>query len=77
MNVFRRMRTQLGEFRHDLKAPLPEGAGLSRGARLRLRIRHLVGKYGWRLVVAAIVLYLVRDLVLYVLIPYLAITFVW
>jgi len=76
--MIRRLRAQLTEIRHDLKVPLPGGEGLSRGARFRLRMRRMAGKYGWRLVVAAIALYLIRDLVLYVLLPYLAIrVFAW
>lgn len=76
--MVQRLREQLAEIRHDLTAPLKSGEGLSRGARFRLRLRRLAGKYGWRLVLAAIAFYLVRDLVLYVLLPYLAIrSFAW
>jgi hypothetical protein len=76
--MVRRLREQLAEIRHDFTAPLEGGVGLSRGARFRLRMRRLAAKYGWRLVLAAVAFYLVRDLLLYVLLPYLAIrSFAW
>lgn len=70
-----RMRSGLAQFRHDLQVPLPGHEDLSRGGRLRLRMRFLFGKYGWKLVLGIFVFYLVQDLVLYVLIPYLALSF--
>ena len=72
-----RVRTGLAQFRHDLRSPLPEYDGLSRRERWKLRARMLVGKYGWKLALGIFVFYLVRDLALYVLLPYLALTFVW
>jgi hypothetical protein len=51
---------------------------LPRGARFRSRSKRLAAKYGWRIVAAVFAFYLIRDLVLYVLLPYLAIrTFAW
>ncbi len=40
-------------------------------ARLLARAKHLVKRYGWKLVVAIVVYYLIRDTVLYIIIPYL------
>lgn len=72
-----RVRSGLTQFRRDLKAPLPGHEDLSRGARLRLRMRFLLGKYGWKLVLGVFVYYLIRDFTLYVLLPYLALSFVF
>jgi len=78
VSVFRSWRDRCAAIRHEFAAPLPDERGLSRGARLRARSRRLAAKYGWRIVVAAVMFYLVRDLVLYVLLPYLAIrAFAW
>ncbi len=72
-----RVRNGLTQLRHDFKAPIPDGENLSRFGRLRFRTRRMVKKYGWKLVVGAFVFYLIRDLALYVLLPYLAINFAW
>lgn len=70
-----RMRSGLAQFRHDLTVPLPGHEGLSRYERFRLRSRFLFGKYGWKLVLGIFVFYLIQDLFLYVLLPYLALSF--
>ncbi len=75
--MMRRVRSALANIRNDFRAPLPGEAGRSRRERLRMRTRFLVSKYGWKLVVGFFVFYLIRDLALYVLLPYLALTFVW
>lgn len=70
-----RVRSGLAQFRRDLKVPLPGHEDLSRRERFRLRMRFLFGKYGWKLVLGVFVFYLVQDLLLYVLLPYLALSF--
>jgi hypothetical protein len=67
------LRSQLAEVRREFAAPLPGEATLSRSARFRARSRRIATRYGWRFVVTAVVFYLVRDLVLYVILPYLAV----
>jgi hypothetical protein len=47
---------------------------LSRRGRIAHRFRYLTARYGWRLLVGVCLFYLVRDLVLYVLLPYLVAT---
>jgi len=47
---------------------------MSRLQRLVCRSRYLASIYGWRLVVGVVAYYLVRDGVLYILLPYLAAT---
>jgi hypothetical protein len=74
----RRLATRFREahrkFLDDLRKPLPGAEGLSRRGRIAHRFRYLTTRYGWRLVVGVCVYYLVRDLILYVLLPYLAVT---
>ncbi len=66
------MRALLRRFRADLRAPLPGTAGLGRGARLRARWAWLSRRYGWRLLAGLVLYYLVRDSLLYLLLPWLA-----
>jgi hypothetical protein len=73
--MMERIRSGLAQFRRDLKAPLPDEERLTRGGRWRLRARTLIGKYGWKLVLGVFVYYLIRDFTLYVLLPYLALSF--
>jgi hypothetical protein len=76
--VFRRFTQQFEEMRRDIAVPLESESRLPRGARFRARTKRLVAKYGWRIVAAVFAFYLIRDLVLYVLLPYLAIrSFAW
>ncbi len=37
----------------------------------RARLKEIYRKYGWKMLVGAVLLYLVRDVVLYLLLPYL------
>jgi hypothetical protein len=70
------LRNRLAQFREDLRAPIAEAEGQPRLTRLKLRARRLLGKYGWKLVLGVFLFYLIRDLALYVLLPYLALMFV-
>ncbi len=76
--MFRRFANRFKEMRRDIAVPLESENRLPRGARFRARSKRLAAKYGWRIVAAVFAFYLVRDLVLYVLLPYLAIrAFAW
>lgn len=72
-----RMRNGLAGLRADFRAPLPGEERLSRFGRVRLRTRRVISKYGWKLALGFFVFYLIRDVALYLLLPYLALTFVW
>lgn len=75
--MLQHLRNQFKAIRHDVK-PLESERVLPRAARFRARSKRLAAKYGWRIVAAVFAFYLIRDLVLYVLLPYLAIrTFAW
>ncbi|MEW5702746.1 MAG: hypothetical protein AB1792_11025 [Candidatus Zixiibacteriota bacterium] len=66
-----RARKVWGQITTDFRSPLPDSAEWSRARRLRVRLRLLYRRYGWKLVLAVICYYAVRDLTLYVIIPYL------
>ena len=73
-SIFIRARDALRSFRRDLRVPLEGTESLSRRERWGRRFQYLLKKYGWRLLVLAFFYYLIRDLFLYVLLPYLAAT---
>jgi hypothetical protein len=64
-------RAVVRRFKHDLRAPLPGTEELSRWGKIKARFVHLARRYGWKLLVAVIVYYLIRDSLLYIVIPYL------
>jgi hypothetical protein len=70
-SLWRRLKGFLKQFKHDLRAPLEGSEGLTRWGKVKLRCRHLFKRYGWKLLVAICVYYLIRDGVIYILIPYL------
>ena len=70
-NAVRKIRLDFAGVRSNLKAPLPGAEGWSRRRRLSFRVRRLLRAYGWKLVFAFFLYYLVRDLVLYVVLPLL------
>ena len=72
-SVLARTRGALREFRDDLRRPFDASDGSTRGERFGKRFRFLLKKYGWRLLVLVFFYYLIRDLLLYVVLPYLAV----
>jgi hypothetical protein len=75
--MFRHLAQRFKEMRRDIR-PLETERELPRGARFCARSKRLAAKYGWRIAAAVFAFYLIRDLVLYVLLPYLAIrSFAW
>ena len=71
MNLWKRLKGFLSQFKRDLRAPLEGTEGLDRWGKVKARSRHLFKRYGWKLLVAICVYYLIRDGILYILIPYL------
>ncbi len=59
------------QFKRDLREPIPGAETLDRWGRVKARVKHLFRRYGWKLLVAICVYYLIRDGILYILIPYL------
>ncbi len=70
-SLWRRFKDFLKQFKRDLREPLPETANLPRWGKIKARFRHLFKRYGWKLLIAICVYYLIRDGILYILIPYL------
>lgn len=67
----RRFKETLEQFKADLRVPLPGTEGRGRGAKIKARFAHLTHRYGWRLLLAIVLYYLIRDSLLYIVIPYL------
>jgi len=65
-----RLRDILKQFRHDLREPLPGDAERSFGGRVGARCRYLIKRHGWKLVWAIVIYYFIRDMLLYVILPY-------
>jgi hypothetical protein len=55
----------------DFKEPLPELEGLPKSARFKARFRIIYKKYGWKILAAIVIYYLIRDMTLYIILPYL------
>ncbi len=68
--LYQKLRRVLRQFRKDLRGPLPGSEGLGKWGRFKFRCRHLVRRYGWKLVLGIVIYYLIRDSLLYIIIPY-------
>ena len=68
IGAFRRL---LRGIKADLRGPLPGTEGLRRPARLRARGAHLLRRYGWKILLAVFLYYLIRDSILYIILPLL------
>lgn len=66
-----RIRQFLRQFKQDIRTPLPGSTGKPLWARIRGRVGFLYRKYGWKLVAGVVAYYLVRDTLLYIILPYL------
>lgn len=66
-----RFREALTRFKRDIREPLPNSENLSRFGRIKMRTRHLFKRYGWKMFWGIVVFYLVRDTILYLVLPYL------
>lgn len=75
--VFRRFWNGIRQIKQDLHAPLEGADKLSRWQRFGARFRFLFKKHGWKLVWGFIIFYLIRDTILYVIIPYLIARGIW
>ncbi|GEM_PF-1997828 len=68
---FGRIREIVKRFKQDLRRPLPGTAQMGFLGRIRIRFLYLFKIYGWKLLVAIFMYYLIRDVLLYIVIPYL------
>jgi hypothetical protein len=65
------LRTRVAEIRRDLSAPIPGDEHVALRKRIHSRGRLLLTKYGWRVIAIILVYYVVRDVLLYIIVPYL------
>jgi hypothetical protein len=75
--VFRRFWNGIKRIKHDLHVPLDGADQMSRWQRIGARFRFLFKRHGWKLVWSFIIFYLIRDTILYIIIPYLIARKVW
>ncbi len=68
--AYQKLRGVIRQFRADLRGPLPGSEGLGKWERFKFRCRHLIKRYGWKLVLGIVIYYLIRDSLLYIVIPY-------
>jgi hypothetical protein len=71
-SIFGRIKAIARSIIADCRAPLPNAESLTRFGRIKARFSILYRKYGWKLLVGIFCYYLVRDVTLYIIIPYLA-----
>jgi hypothetical protein len=69
--LIRRFRDALTRFKKDIREPLPNAESLSRYGKVRARLRHLLKRYGWKMFWTIFAFYLIRDAILYLILPYL------
>jgi len=55
----------------DLRIPLEGQEQGSRFGRIGARFRFLLARHGWKLVAVVVIYYLIRDTLLYIVLPYL------
>jgi CRP-like cAMP-binding protein len=68
--LVKRLRSLIKQFKRDLREPLPGLADKPLPRRILGRFRHLFKRYGFKLVVVIFMYYLIRDTILYIIIPY-------
>ncbi len=68
---FGRIKNLLRQFRHDLREPIEGTESLPRRKRIAARLKFLFRRYGWKLVAGVFLFYLIRDSIVYIIIPYL------
>jgi len=75
--IFRRFWNGIKQIKRDLHVPLPGTDTMSRWQRTCARFRFLFKKHGWKLVWGFFIYYLIRDTILYIIIPYLVAKKLW
>ncbi len=71
LSAINKLKQLYKSIKADLKGPRPELEGLPKLARIKARFRIIYKKYGWKILAAIFCYYLVRDVTLYIIIPYL------
>jgi hypothetical protein len=73
----RRFWNAVKQIKRDLHVPIEGAEGMSRLQKIKARFRFLFKRYGWKLVWGFLLYYLIRDSILYILLPYLAARGIW
>jgi hypothetical protein len=68
---FRRIKNYARQIRRDFFQPVPADAARTWWHKTAWRFTFLFKKYGWKILVALFLYYLIRDTTLYVVIPWL------
>jgi hypothetical protein len=66
-----RVKDLYKKIKADFKEPLPELEGLPKSKRIKARFRIIYKKYGWKILAIIFIYYLVRDVLVYIVLPYL------
>jgi hypothetical protein len=69
--IFARMKGIVRQFKQDLRMPIPGAERMSFRQRFQARAVYLFKRYGWKLLLGLFLYYLIRDTILYIIIPYL------
>jgi hypothetical protein len=69
--IIGQVRETYKNIKTDIKGPIPELEGLPKSARIKARFRLVYKKYGWKILAIIFVYYLVRDVLVYIVLPYL------
>ena len=75
--ILKRLWKSIRQIKRDLHVPLEGTEGMTRSQKFGARFRFLFKRHGWKLVWSFIIFYLIRDTVLYLLLPYLIAKGIW
>jgi hypothetical protein len=68
--VWHYLRDAVTSFKADLRVPLAGQDQRSRFGRIKARLKFLLARHGWKLVALVVIYYLIRDTLLYIILPY-------
>jgi hypothetical protein len=71
LNAVGKLKQLYKNIKADFKDPRPELEGLPKLARIKARFQIIYKKYGWKILAAILCYYLIRDVTIYIIIPYL------
>lgn len=71
--IFGRLKAAGRDFWAALFGHLPETDGKPFWRRAGIRLKVIYRRYGWKILMAVIIYYLIRDTILYIILPYLVV----
>jgi hypothetical protein len=69
--IIEQVKKTYRSIKSDIKGPLPELEGLPKSKRIKARFKVIYKKYGWKILAVIFIYYLVRDVLVYIVLPYL------